>query len=65
MSPPEWVDWQHISECHKYVQVNNEPTCTVCGRDMSNHWFPKKNPQVVLDEAIQTVEDYLNRQILE
>lgn len=63
--PPEWVNWEHLSDHHRYVQENDSTTCMVCGRGMENHWFPKQNPRKVLDEAMQTVEDYINRQMLE
>lgn len=61
---PEWVDWQHISQKHKYVQINDEPVCATCGNGMDNHWFPKQNPKKILDEANQIVDEY-NRKLLE
>ena len=61
---PDWVDWQNINERHKYIQQDNEPTCMVCGRDMTNHWFPKQNPKKVIDEAEQIVNNY-NKRLLE
>lgn len=62
---PEWLDWQHISERHKFVQIDDNPNCASCGKPMEGHWFPSRNPQEVLDQANKVVEDYENRKLLE
>ena len=61
---PEWVNWDNINERHKYVQEDDATNCKVCGREMTNHWFPKVNPKQLWDEVDQIVDDY-NRRLLE
>ena len=62
--PPEWLNWDNITERHKYVQEDDATSCKVCGREMNNHWFPKTNPKQLWDEVDQIVDDY-NRRLLE
>ena len=63
MAPPEWVDWNHLSNQHRYVQEDNNPRCMTCGVGPENHWYPKLNPKNIWDEATQIVDDY-NRRLL-
>jgi hypothetical protein len=64
MTPPDWVDWQNISQRHRYVQFNDETVCGVCGNGPDSHWYPRINPKKLLDEVEQIADDY-NRKLLE
>ena len=61
---PEWVDWQHLSQQHKYIQEGDATVCMVCGNDMNHHWFSRVNPKPLLDEVEQIADDY-NKRLLE
>jgi len=62
---PEWVDWQHLSQQHKFVAEGDSKTCMTCGNDMDHHWFPRKNPKPLIDEAESIVNDAFNKGLLE
>jgi len=62
---PEIVDWHHLSwDKHRYVQLNDESTCMVCGKTQDNHWFARTNPKKLLDEVSNIVDEY-DRRLLE
>lgn len=67
----EVVDWHNLNERHRFVTVetwsssstNSLPPdiCVVCGKSQDDHWFPKQNPRVVLEQASNVVDEYLKK----
>jgi hypothetical protein len=56
---PEWVDYQHINEHHKFQTVEtwssgntSDPpptTCWICGKGFESHWFPISDAKKLAD----------------
>lgn len=57
--PPEWVDYQHINDRHRYQELNDQNFCWICGKDKDDHWWPE-SPFKGLEQASDIVERLFN-----
>lgn len=56
--------YEHLSRQHKAVSEDGK-TCITCGNGLDTHWYPKRNPKPLIDEAESIVNDAFNRDLLE